>query len=136
MKDSRKQIVILGGGVGGLAAARHFDRLIRGRHDVNVTLVSRDNFFLLSPLLFEACSGVLEMRHCAQPIRPCLRRVHFIEGTVEKVDLEGKVIHVGVAEGDNRELAFDHVVVALGATTNMSVIPGSENARTFKTMAD
>jgi NADH:ubiquinone reductase (H+-translocating) len=136
MSEAKKQVVILGGGVGGLAAARHFDRLIRGRHDVEVTLVSRDNFFLLSPLLFEACSGVLELRHCAQPIRPCLRRVHFIEGTVEKVDLERKVIHVGVAEGDNRELAFDHVVVALGATTNMSVIPGSEHARTFKTMAD
>lgn len=137
MKEKKKaQIVILGGGVGGLAAARRFDRLIRGRHDVDVTLVSRDNFFLLSPLLFEACSGVLELRHCAQPIRPCLRRVHFLEGTVEHVDLERRVVRVDVAEGDARELPFDHVVVALGATTNMSVIPGSENARTFKTMAD
>jgi NADH dehydrogenase len=133
---NKAQIVILGGGVGGLAAARRFDRLIRDRHDVDVTLVSRDNFFLLSPLLFEACSGVLELRHCAQPIRPCLRRVHFLEGTVEHVDLDRRVIRVGVAEGDARELPFDHVVVALGATTNMSVIPGSENARTFKTMAD
>ena len=136
MNQTRKQIVILGGGVGGLAAARHFDRLIRGRHDVEVTLVSRDNFFLLSPLLFEACSGVLELRHCAQPIRPCLRRVHFIEGTVQAVDLERQRIEIGVAEGKARNLPFDHVVVALGANTNMSVIPGSEHARTFKTMAD
>jgi NADH dehydrogenase len=130
------QILVLGGGVGGLAAARRFDRLIRGRHDVEVTLISRDNFFLLSPLLFEACSGVLELRHCAQPIRPCLRRVRFLEGTVERVDLERQLVQVGVTEGDVRELKFDHVVVALGASTNTSLIPGSENARTFKTMAD
>ena len=132
----KKQILVLGGGVGGLAAARRFDRLIRGRHDVEVTLISRDNFFLLSPLLFEACSGVLELRHCAQPIRPCLRRVRFLEGTVERVDLERQIVQVGVTEGDVRELKFDHVVVALGASTNTSLIPGSENARTFKTMAD
>ena len=130
------RILVLGGGVGGLAAARRFDRLIRGRHDVEVTLVSRDNFFLLSPLLFEACSGVLELRHCAQPIRPCLRRVRFLEGTVERVDLERQLVQVGVTEGDVRELKFDHIVVALGASTNTSLIPGSENARTFKTMAD
>ena len=131
-----KQILVLGGGVGGLAAARRFDRLIRGRRDVEVTLISRDNFFLLSPLLFEACSGVLELRHCAQPIRPCLKRVQFLEGTVERVDLERQVVQVGVTEGDVRELEYDHVVVALGASTNTSLIPGSENARTFKTMAD
>ncbi|HKY97600.1 MAG TPA: FAD-dependent oxidoreductase [Gemmatimonadaceae bacterium] len=130
------RILVLGGGVGGLAAARRFDRLIRGRHDVEVTLISRDNFFLLSPLLFEACSGVLELRHCAQPIRPCLRRVRFLEGTVERVDLERQLVQVGVTEGDVRELKFDHIVVALGASTNTSLIPGSENARTFKTMAD
>src|SRR4051812_8680719 len=74
------RVVVLGGGVGGLAAARHLDRMLGNRPNVEVTLVSRDNFFLLSPLLFEACSGVLELRHCAQPIRPCLRRVRFIKG--------------------------------------------------------
>ncbi|HET9581578.1 MAG TPA: hypothetical protein VFP76_02045 [Gemmatimonadota bacterium] len=58
----RARIVVLGGGVGGLAAARHLERLVGRRHDVDVTLVTRANFFLLSPLLFEACSGVLELR--------------------------------------------------------------------------
>jgi len=122
--------------VGGLAAARHLDRLLGRRPGVEVTLVSRDNFFLLSPLLFEACSGILELRHCAQPIRPCLRRARFIEGTVEHVDVARRTIRIGVAEGEPRELEFDHVLVALGAGTNMSIIPGSDHARTFKTVAD
>ena len=133
----RTRIVVLGGGVGGLAAARHLDRQLTQRPDVEVTLVSRDNFFLLSPFLFEACSGVLELRHCAQPIRPCLRHARFIEATVEHVDAERRVVRVVASEqGDAHELPYDHVVIALGATTNVNLIPGSEHARTFKTVAD
>ncbi len=132
----RTRIVVLGGGVGGLAAARHLDRPFARRSDVEVTLVSRDNFFLLSPLLFEACSGVLELRHCAQPIRPCLRHARFIEATVEHVDVERRVVRVVASEGAVHELPYDHVVIALGATTNVDLIPGSEHARTFKTVAD
>jgi NADH dehydrogenase len=134
--EPRTRIVVLGGGVGGLAAARHLDRHFARRRDVEVTLVSRDNFVLLSPLLFEACSGVLELRHCAQPIRPCLRRARFIEATVEDVDVERRVVRIVASEGAVHELPYDHVVVALGATTNVDLIPGSEHARTFKTVAD
>jgi NADH dehydrogenase len=132
----RTRIVVAGGGVGGLAAARHLDRKLGDREDVEITLVNRDNFFLLTPLLFEACSGVIELRHCAQPIRPCLDGVRFIEATVDKIDVERRVVRAVIADGGVQELPFDHVVVALGAMTNLSLIPGSENARTFKTVAD
>lgn len=130
------RIVVAGGGVGGLAAARHLDRKLGNREDVEITLVNRDNFFLLTPLLFEACSGVIELRHCAQPIRPCLDRVRFIEATVDGIDVERRVVRTVIADGAVQELPYDHVVVALGATTNLSLIPGSEHARTFKTIAD
>ena len=129
------RIVVLGGGVGGLAATRKLDELFRNRNDVEVTLVSRDNFFLLSPLLFEACSGVLELRHSAQPIRPTLDRARFIEATVDTVDVDRRIVRA-TAPGHDYEIPYDHVVVALGASTNMSLIPGSELARTFKTVAD
>ena len=132
----RVRVLVIGGGVGGLAATRHLDRLFAGHPDVEVTLVSRDNFFLLSPLLFEACSGVLELRHCAQPIRPCLRRARFVEATVEEVDVERCSVRIVSAEGAEHELPYDHVILALGATTNMNLIQGSEHARTFKTVAD
>ncbi len=132
----RTRIVVLGGGVGGLAAARHLDRHFARRPDIEVTLVSRDNFFLLSPLLFEACSGVLELRHCAQPIRPCLRHARFIEATVEHILVERRVVRIVASEGAVHELPYDHVVIALGAMTNVDLIPGSEHARTFKTVAD
>jgi len=98
--------------------------------------VSRDNFFVLTPLLFEACSGTLELRHCAQPIRPALRRARFVEANVETVDVERRVVHAVAAEGGTYELPYDQLIVALGASTNQALIPGSTSAFTFKTMAD
>jgi NADH:ubiquinone reductase (H+-translocating) len=58
------RIVVLGGGFGGVIAVRHLEKLLRGP-SVEITLVSRQNFFVVTPLLFEACSGTLELRHCA-----------------------------------------------------------------------
>lgn len=130
------RIVVLGGGFGGVASARTLERLFEGRQDVEIVLVSRDNFFVLTPLLFEACSGTLELRHCAQPIRPALRRTRFVEATVQDVDTERRVVHAFALEGTSYELPYDHLIVALGATTNLSLIPGSATAFTFKTMAD
>jgi NADH dehydrogenase len=128
------RIVVLGGGFGGITTARQLER--RLGTDVEITIVSRENFFVLTPLLFEACSGVLELRHCAQPIRAALRRARFVEATVESVDVEGRVVRAVATEGSRYDLPYDHLVVALGASTNEQLIPGSSNAFTFKTMAD
>jgi NADH:ubiquinone reductase (H+-translocating) len=131
------RIVVLGGGFGGVAAVRHLERILRRRTDVEITIVSRENFFVLTPLLFEACSGRLELRHCAQPIRAALRRARFIEATVESVDVDRQSVRAVIPDGGGaHELPYDHLVVALGASTNDRLIPGSSNALTFKTMAD
>ena len=130
------RILVLGGGFGGVATVRHLERILRRRKDVEITLVSRENFFVLTPLLFEACSGMLELRHCAQPIRAALQRARFIEATVESVDVERQLVRVVAAEGESYALPYDHLVVALGASTNDGLVHGSSNALTFKTMAD
>src|SRR5918994_3701973 len=130
------RIVVLGGGFAGVAAVRRLERLLRRRPDVDITLVSRENFFVLTPLLFEACSGRLELRHCAQPIRAALGRARFIEATVGSVDLERQLVQTVAPDGGASRLPYDHLVVALGASTNDRLIPGSSNALTFKTMAD
>jgi NADH:ubiquinone reductase (H+-translocating) len=130
------RIVVLGGGFGGVTTARHLERVLRGRNDVQVTLVSRENFFVLTPLLFEACTGRLELRHCAQPIRAAIRRTRFIEANVEAVDVERQMVRAVAPAGAIYDLPYDHLVVALGASTNERLIPGSATAFTFKTMAD
>jgi NADH dehydrogenase len=130
------RIVVLGGGFAGVATVRRLEKILGGRDGFSITLVSRENFFVITPLLFEACSGRLELRHCAQPIRAALRRARFVEATVESVDIERQLVRAIAAEGDRYTIPYDHLVVALGASTNVGLIPGSSNALTFKTMAD
>src|SRR5438552_14399172 len=120
---SKKRILILGGGFGGVYTARHLERLWKRRPEVEIVLVSRDNFLLMTPLLFEVCSGTLDVRHCSFPIRTFLRNTRFVEATVEGIDLARRVVRLAAA-GERSELAYDHLVLALGARTNRGMIPG------------
>jgi NADH dehydrogenase len=115
--------------------ARRLERLCKRRRDVEIILVSRDNFVLLTPLLFEVCSGALDARHCSLPIRAFLRTTRFVEAAVQGVDLERRVVHLS-SGGEPDELAYDQLVLALGGVTNRRMIPGSEHAFTFKGLAD
>jgi NADH dehydrogenase len=128
---AQKRILILGGGFGGVYTARHLEGLCAHRSDVEIVLVSRDNFLLMTPLLFEVCSGTLDVRHCSFPIRAFLRTTRFVEAAVQGVDLERRVVHL-----ESGEIAYDQLVLALGSLTNRVMIPGSEHAFTFKTLAD
>jgi NADH dehydrogenase len=133
--DKKTRILILGGGFGGVYTARHLEKLCKRRRDVEIILVSRDNFLLITPLLFEVCSGTLDLSHCSFPIRAFLGTTRFVEATVHGIDLERRLVHVA-APGQTTELHYDQLVLALGAMTNQTMIPGSEHAFTFKTLAD
>ena len=65
----RKHVVILGGGFGGLYTAIHLEKLLRGRHDVEVSLVNKENYFVLQPMLPEVVSGNLGILDTVSPIR-------------------------------------------------------------------
>jgi NADH dehydrogenase len=134
-KAPKTRILILGGGFGGVYTARHLEKLCKRRPDVEIVLVSRDNFLLMTPLLFEVCSGTLDVRDCSFPIRAFLRTTRLAEATVQGIDLERRVVHLA-APGETGVLAYDQLVLALGAMTNRVMIPGSEHAFTFKTLAD
>jgi NADH dehydrogenase len=133
-----KRVVILGGGFGGLYTARSLQRLLRDTDDAAVTLISRDNFFVMTPLLFEAGSGILEPRHAVNPIRTLFRskQVQFVQAEIKRIDLDGRKVWVRIEGGDLHEISYDHLVIALGGMTNTKLVPGSEHAMTFKTMGD
>src|SRR5438874_11084958 len=115
--SEKTRIVILGGGFGGVTTARRLEKLCKRRRDVEIVLVSRDNFVLLTPLLFEVCSGALDARHCSLPIRAFLRSTRFIEATVEDIDVERRVVHFS-GEGELGELVYDQIVLARRRITN------------------
>src|SRR5881227_2746375 len=91
---SKKRIVILGGGFAGVATARHLEKQLRRRPDVEIVLVSRDNFVLMTPLLFEVFSGTLDLRSCSVPVRAFLRTTRFVEAAVVGIDLDRHVVRL------------------------------------------
>jgi len=134
-----RRIVIVGGGFGGVYTGVNLARLWRGRTDVEITLVSRDNYFLMTPFLFEAGSGVLDPRHAVSPIRRMLRApARFVEADVESIDFDARTVTARHSRADAEawQLPYDHLVLSLGGVTNLKIIPGSEHALTFKTLAD
>ena len=94
----RTRIVILGGGFAGLYSTLHLQRAFRKRDDVELVLVSRNNYFTMTPLLFEAGSGVLEPRHAVSPLRPLfhLEKAQFVEAEILSIDLDRRVVHASL----------------------------------------
>ena len=88
MKTTR--IVIAGGGFAGLYAAMHFDKRLARRADVEVTLISRENFILFTPMLHEVAAGDLYPGDIVNPLRRILRHVKFIEADVQAIDLNAR----------------------------------------------
>jgi NADH dehydrogenase len=131
------RILILGAGFGGVYTALHLQRIFKKDPGIEITLVDRDNFFLMTPLLFEAGSGIIEPRHAVTPIRTMLSKARFVEADIQSIDLDGKVVHARHSPADKTyQLPYDHLVLAIGGVTNTKLIPGSEHAFTFKTLAD
>src|SRR5437016_6493013 len=86
------------------------------RRDVEIWLVSRDNFMLFTPLLPEVCSGVLEPRHVVTPLRGMLHHqsTWCITAEVDAIDTQGHVVTVIGGDGDPHRLHYDTLVLALG----------------------
>lgn len=133
-----KRILILGGGFGGIYAAIRLEKLLGRGTDAEITLITRDNFFLFTPMLHEVAACDLELSTIINPLRKMLRRVNTFIGTVEAIDLERKTVRASHGLDDHRhELSYDHLILALGSCTNFFHLPGVEDfAVTMKSLSD
>ena len=132
------RILILGGGFGGVYTARRLDQIFAHRDDVEITLLSGENFLLFTPMLAEVVSSSIEASHIISPIRAFFRRVRFQNSEVKSIDLERRVVTAShCLMCGSREFPFDHLVLALGSTTEFHGLPGvAENALPMKTLGD
>src|SRR5918992_2288273 len=89
--QSRPKVVILGGGYGGVYAALKLEKAAR-KGQIDLSLVSRDNFFLHQPLMAEAVSGSIQPLHIVNPIRRLARHTNFYKAEVEAVDAENRQV--------------------------------------------
>ena len=137
-KPRKKRIVILGGGFGGVYAAMQLEKLLARENAVEVCLVSRDNFFLFTPMLHEIAASDLEITNIVNPLRKLLRQIEVIVGDVRQIDLPAKRVLISCDPHDYpQQIGYDHLVLALGSVTNFHNLPGSaEFALPMKSVSD
>lgn len=141
----QKHILILGGGFAGVKVLTQLQKAFQNDVSVDITLVSRDNFFLFTPMLPEVSSGMIETRNIVTPVRAFCNRAKFYEANIESVDLKNKQVVITHAIGKQTDpiewrshaLNYDYLVVALGSETNFfGMTEVARNAFTVKTISD
>jgi NADH:ubiquinone reductase (H+-translocating) len=132
----RRRVVILGGGFGGVSAARRFEQLLPWTPWLDVTLVSQRNYLLFTPMLAEVAAGSVEAGNVGVPLRAACPRTRFRRAEVLGVDPDRRLVHL--RRGDATEaLPYDHLVLALGAVPNFRDLPGvAANALTVASLED
>jgi NADH:ubiquinone reductase (H+-translocating) len=111
MKSKRKRVVIVGGGFGGLEAAKSLAGV-----NVEVVVVDRANYHLFQPLLYQVAMAGLSPADIASPIRAILseqENVRVVLGDVKRIDLDGRLVHF-----DGESLSYDWLILAVGAQTS------------------
>jgi NADH dehydrogenase len=140
MSTSKKRILILGGGFGGVYVALHLGKLLTAheRQEWEIALVSRENYMVFQPLLPEVISGGVELNHVIAPIRRMAPKAELYTREVESIDPRNRV--VTLSPGVQRmplPLPYEHLVIALGTQLDCSKIPGMrEHAHPFKYLGD
>jgi NADH:quinone reductase (non-electrogenic) len=115
--NTRPRVVIVGGGFGGLRAARAL-----GDAPVDIVLVDRHNYHLFQPLLYQVATAGLEPEQIARPVRAVLRRLRNFEFRMTEVtglDASGK--RIVTTEGP---IAYDYLILAVGGQTNYFGLEG------------
>ena len=138
MARNKKKIVILGGGFAGLECTKKLEEYFKDDSEIEIVLVSEDNFLLFTPMLPQVASGMIETRHIVMPIRTIIKKAIFYEGRVKNIDPYGKIVNLW-GSGNKRgiSLHYDFLVVALGSETNFFGMNDLEkNAFQMKTLND
>ena len=119
MAEKKRKIVVLGGGYGGVECTRKLEEYFKNNDDVEIILISEDNFLLFTPMLPQVAAGMLATRHIVMPIRTIVKKTTFYEGRVKNIDPHGKIVNLwGTDEKRGVSIHYDFLVVSLGSETN------------------
>ncbi|HLP25801.1 MAG TPA: FAD-dependent oxidoreductase, partial [Acidobacteriota bacterium] len=133
---ARTRIVIVGGGFGGVKCAQTLRKQLR-QNDAEIVLFNRENHLVFSPLLADAVGSSLNLQDVIVPLRQLLPRVICRTEEVLHLDLAANEVEFVSHDGSPARMAYDHVVVAPGAVSNLNVVPGmADHAFPLKTVGD
>jgi NADH dehydrogenase len=135
------RILILGGGFGGVYTALTLEKLLKAeirRGEVELGLVSRENYIVFQPMLPEVISGSIGLLDTITPIRRLCPHTNLYTRAVESIDLEHRGVASTAGFGSRQHhLHYDHLVIALGNVTSFAGQPGlAEYALPFKYLGD
>ena len=137
-EQTRKRVVILGGGFGGIYTALHLEKALKKRDDFEITLVNKENYFVFQPMLAEVVSGNIGILDTVSPIRRMLPLTDLHVRDVESIDT--KLQTVTTTPGFRQQpnvIHYDHLVLALGNVTDFRGLRGlPEHAIPFKNLSD
>jgi len=134
---SGHRVLIIGGGFAGIYTALGLERMARADDQLEITLVSRNNYFLFTPMLCEVISSQIDTSHAINPIRHMFRRARFVEGEATAIDVRERLVKVRHANDNEERYPYDHLVVALGATTGFFGMEDvHQHGLTAKTLGD
>ena len=114
MSERRHQVVVVGGGFGGVRVTRAL-----ARTNVDITIVDRTNHHLFQPLLYQVATGILPDGLIAPALRSVVRRqanARVVLAEVQHLDLDGRVVRALAPDGRKLTLPYDTLVVAAGCT--------------------
>jgi NADH dehydrogenase len=126
-EKTSKRVLILGGGFAGLEAAETLEKIFSENNEVEITLVSKNNYLVFTSMLAEVVSSSIEAKHVVIPLRERLKKAAFKELEVQNIDLEKKVVagyHFHTSETFNLE--YDYLILAMGSVTGYHNVPGAE----------
>ncbi|GAA4084197.1 NAD(P)/FAD-dependent oxidoreductase [Streptomyces shaanxiensis] len=134
---AKPHIVIVGGGFGGVGAARELDRRVGRGLDAHVTLISDSNFLLFTPLLVGVASSTVEARHVSAPVRSGLDHTSFLHGRVTSIDTRTRNAYVSAGKEGTLRVPYDELVLAVGGVPHFFDLPGvGEHAVPMKSIED
>jgi NADH dehydrogenase len=127
----RPHVLVLGGGFGGIGAARKLKDA-----DVEVTLVDKHDYHTFQPLLYQVATDLLETTACGHPLRDLFHEQPHVavhQATVTGIDLARREVRFA----EMAPVAYDFLVLALGARANFFGVEGAEeHAFPMYTLAD
>jgi NADH dehydrogenase len=129
-------VVIAGGGFGGLSAARELEKVMP-KQSARLMLVNEQNYATYAPFLPEAAAGTLEPRHVVTPLRDILKRTYLRLGEIVGHDPDAKTVELDAKGGGKETIPYDQLLLSLGSVSRVLPIPGmTEHAMGFKGLAD
>lgn len=131
-------VVIVGSGFTGFECARTLARRLRREEsDVDISIISPDDYMLYTPLLPDVAGGLLDPRFVAIPLANALSGVQAIRGRVDGVDFDRRTVTFIDPEERSRMLSWDRLVLTPGSVTRLFDVPGlAEHARGLKSTAE